>query len=260
MDLSAGPSDRLRKTLSFWIAKVLNYLYPPRCGVCGSLGDDPVCPRCRAGWTPVRPPYCRWCGQPFPSVPVASPLCGSCLRGRFRFDGARPSVVYERTARDAVLSLKFRGKVRLALPMAEVMAERLVRCLNGDDGLLPEAWESPDMIVPVPLHPTTRRMRRFNQSELLARIVSEKVGVPLATDLVRQVRPIKPQATLTARQRWGNVRGAFFVTNPIAVEGRVIVLIDDVMTTGATFDEIARVLKRSGAWRVYAIAFARGQT
>ncbi len=233
------------------------WFFPSRCGVCHAFCDGAICARCQDQWVPLTPPYCRWCGKPFDQQARTSPLCGLCLQGRFRFDGARSAVRYEGVGREAVHALKFHRKPRLAQPMGEWMAVVLQRAREGDDGLLPEGWLTPDWLIPVPLHPATYRRRGYNQATLLAQTVSERTGIPVLDDLVVQVRRTKPQATLGERERWENVKGAFEVTTPEAIKGRVVVVVDDVMTTGATVNEIARLLKRDGARLVYCLTFAR---
>jgi ComF family protein len=246
MKLSAPP----------WLERILNLLYPPRCGVCRRFWDGVICDDCLAGWQLVTPPYCLWCGRPFDPTAKTSPLCGLCLRGRYRFDGARSVVRYEGIGRETVHAFKFHRKPRLAQPMGERMAQVLERAFNGDDGLLPEGWTRPDFLIPVPLHPNAQRQRGYNQAALLAQVVGELLNIPIA-ELVTQIRPIKPQMSLGEKERWENVRGAFAITDADAVKGRILVVVDDVMTTGATLHEVARTLKQSGARRVYCLTFAR---
>ncbi len=240
-----------------WWERFLDLLYPPRCGVCKAFCDGVLCPRCQSQWEFIALPYCRLCGRPFDPQAKAAPVCGECLQHRFRFDYARSAVRYEGVGRETVHALKFGGKPRLAKPMGEAMAEVLRRALNADDGLLPEGWRSPHFLIPVPLHPKTQRQRGYNQAALLAREVGELTGIPVVENAVLQVRHMQPQATLGARERWENVKGAFAVAQPELVKGRIVVVVDDVMTTGATLNEIARLLKRCGARYVYCLTFAR---
>lgn len=243
-----------------WLERVLDWFYPSRCGVCGRFCDGAICSDCHAQWKFITNPYCRWCGKPFDPLAKTSPLCGLCLQGRYRFDGARSAVRYEGVGRETVHALKFHRKPRLAQPMGEAMAAVMRRALNSDDGFLPEAWQLPDLFVPVPLHRHTQRLRGYNQADLLAEVVSTSLNIPVRTDLLIQVRPMKPQATLGANERWENVKGAFAVTDPTAVQGKTIVVVDDVMTTGATLQEITQILKRAKARRVYCLTFARTVT
>lgn len=235
----------------------LKLLYPTRCGVCGKFCDDAICQDCQSKWVLVSEPYCLWCGRPFDPLARNSPLCGLCLQGRYKFDYARSAVIYEGIGRETVHALKFHRKPPLAQPMGELMAEVLKRALEGENGLLPSPWRRPDALIPVPLHPKTKRERGYNQSALLAEVVSCIHSIPVATELLVQIRPMKPQATLGESERWENVKGAFEVAQKQFVKGSVLVIVDDVMTTGATLNECAKVLKRAGAKEVYCLSFAR---
>jgi ComF family protein len=141
--------------------------------------------------------------------------------------------------------------------MGELMAEVALRAFEGDGGLLPSPWHRPDVIAPVPLHPKTQRQRGYNQAALLAEVVGRAIGVPVEPNLLLQIRPMKPQATLGEKERWENVKGAFGVADPESVKGQIVLVVDDVMTTGSTLNEVAKVLKRAGARCVYCLTFAR---
>ncbi len=137
------------------------------------------------------------------------------------------------------------------------MAEVMRRALDGESGLLPSPWQRPSLLVPVPLHPKTQRLRGYNQAELLAKVVGQILDIPVDGKVLIQTRPMKPQASLGEKERWENVKGAFEVAKPEAVKGQIVVVIDDVMTTGATLNECAKALKRVGARQVYCLTFAR---
>lgn len=237
--------------------RFLDWLYPSRCGVCGNFCDTPICSDCQSKWRLVTTPYCLWCGKPFEPLAKTSPLCGLCLQGRYRFHGARSVVRYEGIGRETVHALKFNGKARLAKPMGKAMAQVLHQVLQGDNALLPEGWQSPDFLIPVPLHPKTERIRGYNQAALLAEVVGEALGIPVLPRLLTQVRPTKPQASLGEKERWENIKGAFAVTDAEMVQGKVVVVVDDVMTTGATLQEAAKVLQRAKVRQIYCLTFAR---
>lgn len=239
------------------LERVLEWLYPTRCGVCHKFSDNAICQDCKSKWSLISSPYCLWCGKPFDPRAKVSPLCGLCLQGRFRFDYARSAVVYEGVGRETVHAFKFNRKPRLAQPMGELIAEVMNRALSGDNGLLPSPWQRPNMLVPVPLHPKTQRLRGYNQASLLAEVVGQVLDIPVETEILIQTRPMKPQATLGEKERWENVKGAFEVAEPELVKGQIVVIVDDVMTTGATLNECAKVLKRAGARHVYCLTFAR---
>ncbi len=239
------------------LERILDWLYPNRCGVCHRFCDDAICQDCKSKWTLVTLPYCLWCGKPFEPHAKTSPLCGACLQGRYKFDYARSAVVYEGVGRETVHAFKFNRRPRLAQPMGELMAEVMRCALSGESGLLPSPWQRPSMLVPVPLYPKTQRLRGYNQAELLAKVVGQILHIPVETKILVQTRPMKPQATLGEKERWENVKGAFEVTGPELVKGQIVVIVDDVMTTGATLNECAKALKRAGARQVYCLTFAR---
>lgn len=231
---------------------LLAVLLAPRCVVCGDALDrpmlGPVCPACWNSILPLTPPLCDLCGDPLPSWRVVSvPLtrCPRCRRVRRPVDRSRAIGLYEGALRSIVHALKYEGRRSLAKPLGAMMR---TRCAD----VLADA----DLAVPVPLHPSRRRERGFNQAEDLAR----HVGLPVAAAL-RRVRRTPPQADLPAGRRHGNVRDAFATGKDFQlVLGRVVVLIDDVSTTGATLDACALVLKESGAREVRALTAARVAT
>jgi len=250
--LTSGPrcwrSERMRPLLDALLAVLL----APRCVVCGDALDrptlGPVCPACWKSILPLTPPLCDQCGDPLPtwrvvSVPLAR--CPRCRRGRRPLDRSRAIGLYEGALRSIVHALKYEGRRSLAKPLGAMMRTRCA------DVLL-----DADLAVPVPLHPSRRRERGFNQADDLAR----HVGLPIAAAL-RRVRRTPPQADLPAGRRHGNVKDAFAAGKDVQlILGRVVVLIDDVSTTGATLDACALVLKERGAREVRALTAARVAT
>ncbi len=238
-------------------AVLLHFLFPSPCRSCGGMLDvgrrSLFCSTCWARMLAVAPPVCPQCGWPFPSPRAleASPahLCARCRTTRVHFAVARAATLYggEGPAREAILAFKHTGRDTLGRHLAGLMAER-----SG-----PIAAEGPwDVLVPVPLHPRRKRERGFNQAAFLARHVGRRMGVPVAAGALRRVRETPPQAGDPADRR-RNVRGAFTVARPADVAGRHVLLIDDVLTTGATANECARVLRRAGARRVGVFSLAR---
>lgn len=185
-------------------------------------------PRCDVCWMPIQPSRpCRWCRYHRPA-----------------FDGARAAFVYDGAARDAVLALKFRGVSAVAPLMARLMVETLA-----------EWHRSADCIVPVPLSGQRRRLRGYNQSQLLAKELSHLTGLPLESRALTRRRHTRAQTSLTGDARWQNVWQSFRPGKPTPSGG--VILIDDVITTGATLDACARVLLSEGADAVFALTFAR---
>jgi ComF family protein len=183
--------------------------------------------------------------------------CGACRDDAPAFDGARSFGLYTGKLRQVVLRLKFAGDERLGVRLGELLAPTW-------DSLPPAgAFDSP-LIVPVPLHASRRRERGYNQSEMLAAglvraLRRQKGGAEPQVDkaCLRRNRATPPQTGLSVAARRENLRGAFEVVKPDLVRGRQIVLVDDVMTTGATLSACARALKRAGAERVLGLTVAR---
>jgi ComF family protein len=190
--------------------------------------------------------FCSACGTPFLNAsPLnAAGLCGLCRTGLTRFDAAFAFGEYDSGLRKLIHLFKY-GKVKA---LAKPLAGLLVRALPLHARF--------DLIVPMPMHWLRRMGRGFNQSELLARHVAARTSAPVA-GVLRRTRRTPPQAGLTRAQRRDNVAGAFAVTEPARVGGRHILLVDDVLTTGATANACAAVLKRAGAARVTIATVAR---
>jgi ComF family protein len=221
---------------------VLEVLFPSRCVGCGAYGSF-LCQSCQAELPRARPPRCPICWQP---QRQAAP-CGRCREERPAFEGARSLYLYEGAAREAVRALKYNYLSALAEPMAQLMAHYVEE---------EEAIEA-DLLVPVPLYGRRQRLRGYNQSALLARELSRLGGLPLAERGLARCRNTPPQArSAGAEARRGNVADAFKADRRW-VEGKRILLIDDVMTTGATLDACARALRQAGAASVWALTFAR---
>jgi ComF family protein len=243
----------------------------PRCAACARVLDTPLdgpaCPGCWADVVQLLPPLCVACGDPLPSwrvISVILSLCPRCRRivrltpdatapGGFRLqaegvDRSRAGGHYDGALRQIVHAFKYEGRRSLAAPLAGLM-----RAAGAD--LLADA----DVLVPVPLHPVRRVQRGFNQANDLAQSLDGHV-----LHALWRARPTVPQAGLTAAARRRNVRDAFRLSPLVSrrtrsrlVEGRIVVLVDDVRTTGATLDACARVLKKAGAKEVRALTAAR---
>jgi ComF family protein len=227
--------------------RALDLVFPPRCVSCDSFGAF-LCKGCVATVTNADPPRCPTCWMPG-SDPAGESVpgieCGRCRAIRPSFKAVRSVFVYQAAARDAVHALKFRGVSAVASIMAGFMAQRLVE------------WSPPiDSIVPVPLAGSRRRQRGYNQSELLAKVLSRLTAIPLARRALVRPRSASPQYRLNDRdERRRNVTGAF-LPGKRGPRGGVL-LVDDVITTGATLNACACVLIEAGAGPVFALTFAR---
>ena len=227
----------------------------PRCAACAGRLDHPssfvVCPACWSSIRAVPPPCCRTCGDPLPSwraVSVAMDRCARCRRSARVLDGGSAAGEYEGALRQIIHAFKYEGRRSLARPLGARMQAAAANLL--DDA---------DCVVPVPLHIWRRMRRGFNQSADLSRAI----GLPVVHALWRS-RATVPQAGLTAAARRRNVRHAFRLSplftarmHEASLRGRIVVLVDDVRTTGATLEACARVLKAAGAREVRAMTAAR---
>jgi len=230
---------------------VLDLLYPPLCIGCRAQVAEPgsLCADCWRDIDFLDGPGCVCCGLPFELDPGSETLCAACLADPPVFDRARAVMRYDEKSRGPILALKHADRLDLAPGFARWL-DRAGR------NLLDEA----DIIVPVPLHRSRLWNRRYNQSAELARALGRLAARPVDPTILRRIKPTPSQGAMpSASARRRNVRGAFQVPDgrKSAVAGRVVLLIDDVFTTGATVSACARALKRAGAAKVNALVLAR---
>jgi ComF family protein len=228
---------------------LIEFLFPPACPLC----DAPVsthgqlCADCWGAINWIDNPKCAKCGYPF-SADIdlgGAPLCPVCASGQCELDWIRCACVYDDVSRSAMLPFKHAGRTKYSLFMSHAMIWAL-RDINVDA----------DVVMPVPLANKRLFKRGYNQATLLARPISRALNIKMDLDsVVRAHREMMGHKN--ARERAENIRGVFSVVNPDAVRGKRILLVDDVMTTGATFSELRRILVRSGAAAVYGVAFCR---
>ena len=227
----------------------VDMIWPPTCIHCRAAIQDAhgLCPACWRGLSLIERPYCERLGTPFAVDHGGPMLSPEAIANPPAFDHARAVALYDDTARALVTKLKFSDRADLALTMGRMMAAA------GRD-LLDQA----DAIVPVPLHRLRFWQRRYNQAALLAAAVAKASGVPHHDLWLARIRRTPPQVGLSKAQRAANLTGAFRVpqAHAAALAGRRIVLIDDVLTTGATVSAAARALRRAGAARIDVLTFA----
>ena len=236
-------------TVSLLLDPFLSLMYPPRCLLCRMLGTTCLCDGCAAAIAPVPEPSCPRCGQ---SVPPEGSGCYHCARRRPAFNRARAMGAYEGVLRAAVHQFKYRDRPQMAEPLGLRLADYARTQASALNGL------AFDALLPVPMHPVRRRLRGYNQSERLARVLSRELSLPLDTRALARSRRTRPQVGLNEDARRHNLSGAFAVPHPAAVTGKTLLLIDDVATTGSTLSECAAILKAAGAKAVYALTLAAG--
>ena len=227
-----------------WLKHCQDWLLPRSCVLCaGDAGTLDLCRWCFSA-LPRIVHGCEGCG-----IPIASgDLCAACLHGPSLFDRVCIPYRYEPPLSSLILRLKFQRRVEMAAPLGAVLV----------DSMRARPAPPPDVIVPVPLHAARLRQRGFNQALEIARPLSKSLGLPLAPRLVKRLRDTAAQSSLADPvARRGNVRGAFEVNKERCARIAHAAIVDDVVTTGATVNEIARTLRRAGIARVDLWSLAR---
>lgn len=229
--------------------KIIGFLFPPACPLC----DTPVSTHgelCETCWTSINwidGLHCVKCGYPF-LCDIGfdtAPMCPVCAAGKGELDWIRSACVYDDASRAVVLPFKHCGKIN----HYRFMSRAMMWALQDVD-------VDADIVMPVPLANRRLFYRGYNQAALLARPIARVLGVRMDVDSVR--RKFRPDmGHKNSRQRFQNIHGVFSVVRPDKIRGRKILLVDDVMTTGATFSELRRVLMANGAAAVYGVTFCR---
>ena len=205
----------------------------PACALCAnSAGLDGLCDGCRAALPRLAKERCPVCALPNPTAEI----CGRCMTARPAFDHVACALSYEYPTNALVLGLKYRSNLAFARPLAARLADAL------------DAEPYPDIVIPMPLSPGRLAERGFNQAAELARLAASEFGLKPLSGLVRRNRESAPQASLPWKERARNVRNAFECT--CRLDGKSVAVVDDVLTTGATLNELALALKRQGARQV----------
>jgi len=228
-------------------------IYPRICLICrkrlGPLNiDNLVCPGC---WEKIRknsPPFCRLCGRHLTTKGFAKSICPACIRSPLEFDRAFSPCRYEDVVKELIHEFKYRNKDYLGRTLSRLMIEFI------KEYSIPVAYC--DLVVPVPLHKARLREREFNQAEILAGFIAREFDRPIAGSALQRKRMTKSQTELSDKERFTNVRGSFSLNPELNVNKKNVLLVDDVLTTGATASEAATALKASGANIVFVITLA----
>ena len=228
----------------------VSLLYPPVCTLCGgkTRASEYLCERCEAKATPIVAPFCQQCSEPFEGAIATAFTCANCAHRTIYFDAAVAAYRGRGIVRQIIHDFKYGRQIHLRHLVA-----RWLYAAFDDERLRGREF---DMIVPVPLHPARQRERGFNQANLLAELLTAQISIP-SKPVLKRVRYTTTQTALDRAERMENLHNAFRLRRNANVRGLRVLLIDDVLTTGSTLSECARILKRSGAISVYAATAAR---
>lgn len=238
-------------SLSSFINAVGNFFLPQVCAFCGNQGLEngryPICEDCLDDFIPITPPYCARCGKPFSGTSDMH-VCSECITAPPPFEKARSLFAFKGRARDLVIRMKYRKDLS-TLTVFKLLIER---CIVPD-----KFFREIDCIVPVPLDKNRLKKRGYNQALLMAECLGKYVDRPIDRAHLVKIKLTPPQVGLTRAERRSNIRGAFSVRGSGVFQGKAILLMDDVFTTGATARACSRTLLQSGARSVNVITFAR---
>lgn len=246
---------KITREIKFFIDSLykatINFAFPQTCPNCDTQIDECqlFCEKCFHQISFIKPPFCYRCGLPLNSDgyhPNDKILCPNCLKKRPTYDLARAVFIYDSFSKTSILKLKYADKMEYAYPFIELMRQA------GK-----ELFEKTDIIMPVPMHWKRQLKRKYNQADLLGRTLSKKIKIPYMAKVLIRSRHTETQENKSFEERNHNVKDAFQVRNPLAIKNKRILLIDDVFTTGATVNNCAKALKKSGAKAVYVLTIAK---
>jgi len=253
--LTSLPPNGQHATISSVIRDIwtglINLVYPRLCIACRqSLPDtkpsDPLCPACRHRIQLNRPPFCRQCGRPITSFRRI--YCPPCQLEILPFDRAWSATIYDETMRHLIHLFKYGNKTALRHTWAEILTEFI------------SSYHLPikdfDLLVPVPLHRSRLRQRGYNQADLLTNIIARQYQIPSTNQIIFRCRNTQNQARLSPKERWTNLQGAFKIKKSSSLINKNILIIDDLLTTGATTSGMASLLKQAGAAHVSLLTLA----
>lgn len=225
----------------------LDFLYPIGCVGCRILGEGYLCHSCMKKVAYIDEPYCKHCGVP---LETDKKYCPKCIFDFGFHDGGFSIALYDKPVSDLIMNLKYHREMGIASFLADLALTRLQKINILDDFKC-------DCIVPVPLFTKRKSSRGFNQSSLIAKHLARSLGLNLREDIIFRIRDTKKQTGLSLDERMANVKNAFQANDNSEIKGKSILILDDVMTTGSTIQECARVLKEAGASETRFLTIAR---
>ena len=230
---------------------LLDLLFPPLCHLCKAFipeaGDLFICAECLEKITYLVSPLCSSCGAPFGTESSLDHLCGACLR-RPPFQASRSATLFAGPIQELIHRFKYGHRVHLSQPLGLLTARALASFCSQAE---------PELIIPVPLHRKRLRQRGYNQSQLIGAVLAKQWKLSLEVGNLRRVRWTEPQTSLDAADRRDNVSGAFAVRDPRRLEGKRVLLVDDVYTTGSTIRACTEPLREAGVAALFVVTVAR---
>lgn len=223
---------------------ITDALFPRRCPVCDDIvaqKGELICPGCSRQLEFIHEPVCRICGREI--TDETEELCRNCKKHSFTFEYNMSLLQYNEAAARSLAAVKYRGRREYLEYYAAEIIKRVAERIRQI---------KPDALVPVPVHASRKKMRGFNQAEVLARHMGEALGIPVITGVLKRKRKTTAQKQLGAEARFRNLNDAFACTE-LPEDMKCILVIDDIFTTGATMEAVTRILKKAGAERVYGI-------
>ncbi|MFH1824844.1 MAG: ComF family protein [Candidatus Firestonebacteria bacterium] len=233
------------------IIGILDIIFPANCKICSDKLDKDrkgsICGGCWGKIKIIKHPMCVYCGKQLTSSDEN--FCADCTRQRFSFVDNRSVGIYEGVLKEGIHLLKYKGCRVLAKHFGELMVEFIKENCGVDDI---------DCIIPVPMYKKKQSGRDYNQAELLSKCLADYFKIPLFTDVLIRVKETIPQHKLSKEDRFLNVKGVFEIRNPGKIKWACVLLVDDILTTGATADECSSMLLGDGASQIRVFTLARG--
>jgi len=226
---------------------LLNLVFPTHCRTCGKESEEIICAHCRSSLRPIEPPICRICGIPL--VAGMGEVCKGCEFEQPPFLLCRSAFYYENALREAIKSFKFDDRIELAPYLFNAA---------GDYFRRNEFLFSADCLVPVPSNPVFFRNRKYDPSLILSKWISKSLDLPI-NECLERTREVLPQYELDYESRWENVREAFTVRQDSEINGKSILLVDDIITSGATVFDCSRALVGAGASKIFVFTLTRSK-
>jgi len=237
---------------------ILNLIYPPHCGICDKKLNTEieaerayvVCSECVSDMRRNMPPYCKRCGRSIKGSTSNVEVCWECFQKSCDYKKSYSCYLYGGAARELLHRLKYSKRLSLSGILNRLTIEFLYEHLEILEGI--------HAVVAVPLHKVKLREREFNQAHIITKAIRREFGIKDLSKTLIRTKFTQPQSKLEKKYRFENIKGTFGTTEPKLINGKNILLVDDLFTTGATLNECARTLKESGAQKIRCLTFARG--